>query len=934
MAMESDQHQLSAIIPAPQDNREEEKDARGFDHTGCEELATPLPLSVTSRVLYMLGDLTSGPAYRFTQWLELVRKRTIRSRSSSFLPRPDASMPFSAGDTNPDSKSPTQFEQITDVSLWKRLGKATMLDIESSSFSWGTLSSLHHTEHSASTDQSEDETNKALEVTVNSGGVVFFALFDESGNDFSNLKEGAAVIKISSSRIATQSERLGYELAKWLGVRVPQARVVHNCSSEWLQIKEAAEKARCAASSIGDEVGEMTCSELLEALELSRCLFLMNYVHGCALLENSNAFGSQEAAEEIASALGRILMLDLIIRNEDRLPCRELGWRGNSANLLLADKKSSTDMEALEEAHDSSTGGYGPRAIGTSRKDRRTTSVASRLDAHSTGYGSHGSDHPNIVQPPISSKRNVKDRLPIEAICNHFHIVAIDSGVPRRPPAGKRANDHENYPKLVELLLNSSAYSSNLLHEITAGKLGTASEYNATDVQQVEKMDPIVHAFRSGFRAALRDMQGFHIFLLTLHQKLDSLLRIFLSIIDHASAGELDKEELMVPESPQFTLYNLCPPNKEHAESSLDSNETESQRASTRQSFAVCREASDSTSPSSRDSWHGKFCKGSGDAVRSLRLTAKLRDIHKYAKVDAELSKELEQWNEMLRNDAVKMCQENNFQSGFFEGSDTNCVVDAYELKVRLEHILERISIISEAANTERPSLVTGGLFIGGTLAARSVYTLQHLGITHILCLCCNEIGQSDSQYPRLFEYRNFSITDEEDTNISSIFGEACDFIDHVEETGGKVLVHCFEGRSRSATMVLAYLMLRKQMTLLEAWNSLKKVHRRAQPNDGFARMLLDLDKKVYGKVSMEWQQRRPSMKVCPICGRNAGLSTSSLKLHLQKSHKKKLSSGSVDSAMTLEIHKAAMSAMKMMMSRGGSVSPTPTPTPTQTQTD
>lgn len=66
--------------------------------------------------------------------------------------------------------------------------------------------------------------------------------------------------------------------------------------------------------------------------------------------------------------------------------------------------------------------------------------------------------------------------------------------------------------------------------------------------------------------------------------------------------------------------------------------------------------------------------------------------------------------------------------------------------------------MISDAANTERPSSVTANLFIGGALAAKSVFTLQHLGITHILCLCANEIGQSDSQHPDLFEYRNFSV--------------------------------------------------------------------------------------------------------------------------------------------------------------------------------
>ncbi|KAE8123795.1 hypothetical protein FH972_018720 [Carpinus fangiana] len=908
----------------PLQDKEEDKEELDL---GPDEPDPPLPLTVTSRVLYMLGDITAGPAFRFSQWLDLVRKRSARYRTSGFprlhsMPSPSSS---SAGEVIDDSKSSLPPEQTTETSLWERLGKAAMLDIDSSSFSWERLSSLHHTEHGSSTEHSEDEMNKALEVTVNSGGVVFFALFNQPVNDDASSKEAAAVIKISSTRMATQSERLGYEFAKWLGVRTPQGRVIHNSSPEWLQIREAAEKAKDAASLEGDEVGEMTCSELLEALELSRCLFFMSYVHGSPLLESSSPFESREYAEKTAAALGRVLMLDLVIRNEDRLPCRQLRWRGNSANFLLADKMASANIDALAEAFDSAIKRYRPRVIKALKKERRGTSVDSRLSPHDPGLVSQASDLSDIMESPKSSEISLRSQMSNESVFSDFHIVAIDSGVPRRPPAGKRANDHASYPKLVELLLNSSQYSSNLLHEITGGKLGSPLEdTNASSDILTNEMHAVVHEFRNGFRAAIRDLQGFHIFLLTLHQRLDSLLRAFLNIMNKISLGESDKEDLVVPESPSQAagaVHWPSPPCKERFvnDNHPDFSDPELQRCAPRSSASGIRESSDSCSSMSRENWHGKFYRGSGEPVRSLRLTTKLRDFHKFAKIDAESNKELEQWNEMLRNDAVRLCQENNFNTGFFEGSDNNSVVDAYELKVRLEHILERIALISEAANTERPSSITSSLFIGGSLAARSAFTLQHLGITHILCLCSSEIGQSDSQYPELFKYKNFSILDSEDTNIGSIFEEASDFIDHVEQIGGRVLVHCFEGKSRSATLVIAYLMLRKNLTLLEAWNALKRVHRRAQPNDGFAKILLDLDRNLHGKVSMEWQQRKPMMKVCPICGKNAGLSSSSLKLHLQKSHKK-LSSGSVDSAMTMEIQKA-LTALKI--SRGGSVSPT-----------
>jgi len=67
----------------------------------------------------------------------------------------------------PTGKDPLACDQSPEISLWERLGNSSALDIESSEFSWDVLSSLHHTEHSSSSEQTEDEMNKALEVCHN-----------------------------------------------------------------------------------------------------------------------------------------------------------------------------------------------------------------------------------------------------------------------------------------------------------------------------------------------------------------------------------------------------------------------------------------------------------------------------------------------------------------------------------------------------------------------------------------------------------------------------------------------------------------------------------------------------------------------------------------------------------------------------------------------
>lgn len=78
-------------------------------------------------------------------------------------------------------------------------------------------------------------------------------------------------------------------------------------------LKEAGEKARNMASAGGDDVGTTTCTELLEALELSRCLLPMGYVHGCPWLESPFVLNTQETSQKTAATLGQLLVLDLVV---------------------------------------------------------------------------------------------------------------------------------------------------------------------------------------------------------------------------------------------------------------------------------------------------------------------------------------------------------------------------------------------------------------------------------------------------------------------------------------------------------------------------------------------------------------------------------------------------------------------------------------------
>jgi len=76
-------------------------------------------------------------------------------------------------------------------------------------------------------------------------------------------------------------------------------------------------------------------------------------------------------------------------------------------------------------------------------------------------------------------------------------------------------------------------------------------------------------------------------------------------------------------------------------------------------------------------------------------------------------------------------------------------------------------------------------------------------------------------------------LRDTEAENLLDHLEPCLDFVDEGRKVGN-VLVHCFAGVSRSASIIVAYLMRSEQKSLEEALESLKEVSESACPNDGF----------------------------------------------------------------------------------------------------
>ncbi|CAL3967559.1 unnamed protein product [Diplocarpon coronariae] len=133
-------------------------------------------------------------------------------------------------------------------------------------------------------------------------------------------------------------------------------------------------------------------------------------------------------------------------------------------------------------------------------------------------------------------------------------------------------------------------------------------------------------------------------------------------------------------------------------------------------------------------------------------------------------------------------------------------------------------------------------LYVGGIFTLRRKNALEATGITHIVSVLKYDF--KDFQDWEKFEQLSIEVDDVDDEDLLVQFERTGKFIEdglksEKEGKGGRVLIHCAMGKSRSVTVTIAFL-LRKysHLTVKSALDLIRQSRPIAEPNDGFMAQL------------------------------------------------------------------------------------------------
>lgn len=131
-------------------------------------------------------------------------------------------------------------------------------------------------------------------------------------------------------------------------------------------------------------------------------------------------------------------------------------------------------------------------------------------------------------------------------------------------------------------------------------------------------------------------------------------------------------------------------------------------------------------------------------------------------------------------------------------------------------------------------SCILPNLYLGNLSSSYHRNDLKKIGVTHILTAVTGIVPA----YPTDFEYKTVDLCDTITTNIQKYFNLCNQFIDYAITNQGVVFIHCICGVSRSATIVIAYLMYKYQYSREVAIKYVQNCRQCVNPNHYFLHQL------------------------------------------------------------------------------------------------
>ena len=142
-------------------------------------------------------------------------------------------------------------------------------------------------------------------------------------------------------------------------------------------------------------------------------------------------------------------------------------------------------------------------------------------------------------------------------------------------------------------------------------------------------------------------------------------------------------------------------------------------------------------------------------------------------------------------------------------------------------------------------SKITTEICISDYKSAGNESRLKKLNITHVL-----DVSDGKERKYHTLQYFRIKIQDSKTENLRTHLPIAFGHIRSCQEAGGKMLVHCQMGQSRSVSIVIAWLMYSdhvtgKKASFSESYLKVQKVRSIASPNEGFCTSLLEFEKEL-----------------------------------------------------------------------------------------